>query len=233
MSEKTRRSGTSSGLSLSRTTTSRMRSRALAKLVDPPQGACLAATAFSRMEAHAERSTQVGLLSKVRKRSRKAGCVSSDTRMPRATATSMGRPAMDPDTSTRATTLPMSTPLAAALPAAAAASGPASSAASSARRLAASASWLRTLSRRDRHWASSTSASRVDTCPPEWPLTLATTSWGWSAAPLSLEALPSAAISRRRLRAETRSSSSGWRLPVSSWARSTRPFTLSLRKAFR
>mmetsp|Transcript_14158 Transcript_14158/g.38134 ORF Transcript_14158/g.38134 Transcript_14158/m.38134 type:complete len:286 (-) Transcript_14158:814-1671(-) len=227
MSEKTIMLGISSGLSLSRLATSRTSSAACAKLVEPPQGAWRTSRTLSAMRASASNVTHCGLLSKVRTRWRKAGAVSSEVRIPRAMATSIGMPYMLPLTSTRGTSLPRST---ANLALGAEASSSSSRSLSWSLMLWAFSSCVRTSSRKLAHCACSTSSSAVERCPR--PI-LAVISCGCSALPLSAVASESARVARKALRAATRSSSSGKRLPVVSCAAATTPLTLSLRKALR
>mmetsp|Transcript_14870 Transcript_14870/g.43697 ORF Transcript_14870/g.43697 Transcript_14870/m.43697 type:complete len:206 (-) Transcript_14870:175-792(-) len=205
MSEKTIRSGISSGFNLASTAASRMSSSAAAKLVLPPHGARRAATAFWEMPASGSSRTHVGQDSKVMKRCAKAGAASSDVRIPSAMATCMGTPLIDPETSTRGTSLPRLTtglraadsPVAAACAAAAFARLPC------------------TLARSVFHWASNTSSSSVLTLPDSTDTSLATISCGCRAAPFRFFPLDWR-VFRREARAATRSSSSGKRFPVSS-----------------
>mmetsp|Transcript_9622 Transcript_9622/g.33079 ORF Transcript_9622/g.33079 Transcript_9622/m.33079 type:complete len:325 (-) Transcript_9622:411-1385(-) len=207
MSLKTMRSGISSGANLCSTHASKTRSSAFAKDVDPPQGAARAARIFSTGDAVASRACQRGSDSKVRKRSLNAGAANVETNNPSATATSMGVPPMEPDTSTSATTLPRF--------------GPPSPASRRARRSASIA----------RHCAFATSSSSVDDGPRH---TLLTISWGKSWAPLSFFPAVASAASRTCSRHATRSASSGNRSPVASRAfESAPPLSASLRKALR
>mmetsp|Transcript_44540 Transcript_44540/g.123551 ORF Transcript_44540/g.123551 Transcript_44540/m.123551 type:complete len:360 (+) Transcript_44540:824-1903(+) len=230
MSERIRRSGTSSALSLALSAATRMRSHAASKLVEPPHGAACSFSTFSRMVVQPERSTQRGSDSKVSTRCRNASHASSDTSAPRPMAASIGRPVMLPLTSTSATSRPRSTPFVCAP--------------------ARLASCWATPSRIDAHCASISSPSAAESSPCRsksrsspraarhmaWSrasTTLATISCGCSTRPLTPFFL-SLSAARRCWRAATRAASFGWRLPVSICARlSAAPLSRSLRKALR
>ena len=151
-------------------------------------------------------------------------------------AASIGRPLIDPDTSTSGTSLPRSTCFGSAAfsdatearppsPAAAAASATAASRAAAA---AASASTTPPLSAA--HWPSIRSDSSVER-PRRPAMHLAASSCGPSSFPLT----PPLAVScaRRFWRAATRPASSGSRLPVASSAADSVPLSASLRNALR
>mmetsp|Transcript_36446 Transcript_36446/g.117035 ORF Transcript_36446/g.117035 Transcript_36446/m.117035 type:complete len:383 (+) Transcript_36446:64-1212(+) len=232
MSEKTMRSGTWSGSSLCFSAASRMRSHAASKLVEPPQPACRTFCTRSFSEAHPDRSTQEGLLSKVRTRCRKAGAVSSDVSKPRPMAACIGRPSIDPETSTRGTSLPRSIRLLGrAIFIARTSHSPAEASLASAtacsRTAAAAASACSTPSFIDAHCASISSISAVER--PR-SMSLDAISCGCSCLPLIL---PSSILFRSPCRAATRPSSCGWRLPVSTSLPSNGRPSSSFRKAFR
>mmetsp|Transcript_12822 Transcript_12822/g.40682 ORF Transcript_12822/g.40682 Transcript_12822/m.40682 type:complete len:316 (-) Transcript_12822:574-1521(-) len=215
MSEKTMRSGTSSGATLWSTQAWRMHSMARSKLVLPPQGAAARRRTFSSTRAEASTECHRGWDSKVRTRLANCGAASSATRRPRAMATSMGVPVMLPETSTSATSFPRSTPR----------FSPSVATAFSAAAPARTSSTMR------RHCASRTSASRTEAV---WSRRIAawTTSCGKSCLPLSFR---ESAAARSAARHATRSSSSGKRSPVSTSAvaRGLVLLSFSLRKALR
>mmetsp|Transcript_26055 Transcript_26055/g.68997 ORF Transcript_26055/g.68997 Transcript_26055/m.68997 type:complete len:354 (-) Transcript_26055:34-1095(-) len=233
MSERIRRSGTSSALSLALSAATRMRSHAASKLVEPPHGAACSFSTFSRMVVQPERSTQRGSDSKVSTRCRNASHASSDTSAPRPMAASIGRPVMLPLTSTSATSLPRSTLFGSAARSAARSASPAPSPAASrtaaSRAAAAVAIASRVPSRSPAHCACISSPSSVLSA---WrpAMHLLATSCGISCLPLTAFF---ATASRRCLRAATRPGSSGWRLPVSSCAACSFPLSASLRNALR
>mmetsp|Transcript_11054 Transcript_11054/g.34907 ORF Transcript_11054/g.34907 Transcript_11054/m.34907 type:complete len:246 (+) Transcript_11054:1396-2133(+) len=229
MSEKTIRSGIWSGVSLASTAASRMRSHARAKLVLPPHGASRVARTFATMPRCDERSTQRGLASNVSTRCANPGSLSSETRMPSAIATSIGVPAMLPETSTSATSLPRSMRLGARATQSSAPS-PTQSATRSAATLA---SCSRTEARRDSHCASSTSTSAAERVLRPFFIASRAISCGCSAAPCSCNPPGRPAILRSFLRASTRSASSGKRSPVSKSASVSLPFTRSFKNALR
>mmetsp|Transcript_19348 Transcript_19348/g.32842 ORF Transcript_19348/g.32842 Transcript_19348/m.32842 type:complete len:408 (-) Transcript_19348:403-1626(-) len=233
MSEKTMRSGTSSGLSFAPFAALRMRSHAASKSVEPPHGARFTVSTFCWMVEQPETSTHEGRDSKVSMRSRKAGAASSETRMPSAMATSIGVPLIEPLTSTSGTSLPRSTCLGSADARVSRPSRPTPEAdaawrTSRSRCSVALASASTTPSRIDRHCACIRSASTVER-PPR--MHFCAISCGWSALPFT-PCLATRAL-RRLTRAATRAGSSGWRLPVASSAGLSFPLSASLRKALR
>mmetsp|Transcript_1743 Transcript_1743/g.4520 ORF Transcript_1743/g.4520 Transcript_1743/m.4520 type:complete len:283 (+) Transcript_1743:358-1206(+) len=170
MSEKTIRSGSSSGFNLCEAATSRIRSHAASRFVDPPQGALTVFCTFSKIELQSLKSTQLGFDSKVRMRLQNAGAASSVVRSPRPTAAKIGKPIMEPDTSTNGTSLPSSMPrgradrsssMFASAPCASAASATLASCPA-----AASARACLTPAFMDSHWASSRSNSMTDGAEP-------------------------------------------------------------------
>mmetsp|Transcript_7220 Transcript_7220/g.21292 ORF Transcript_7220/g.21292 Transcript_7220/m.21292 type:complete len:370 (-) Transcript_7220:315-1424(-) len=237
MSEKTIRSGTSSGLSRARSAQPRISSHAASKSVDPPQLApCSARTLDATLPAPS-RCTHCGLDSKVMARLRKAGWDSSATTRPRPMAASIGVPTIDPETSISGTSLPRSTGFGSAARSAATASSgapsPAASATAASRASAAAAIASLTPSRIASHCACIRSASRVDSSVRPPRMHFCAISCGYSCLPLTALAPFSRRALRRLCRAATRCSSSGWRLPVSSCAGASLPLSASLRKALR
>mmetsp|Transcript_1481 Transcript_1481/g.3177 ORF Transcript_1481/g.3177 Transcript_1481/m.3177 type:complete len:356 (-) Transcript_1481:389-1456(-) len=231
MSEKTIRSGTSSGFSFARCAACRIISHAASKSVEPPHGARCSCFTLSAIFSQRLRSTHCGLLSKVRQRSRNAGAESSLTSSPRPMAASIGWPLMLPLTSTSGTSFPRSIDLGSAARSAARSARPAPSPAASftaaSRVAAASAIASLVPSRSATHCACMRSASSVLSA---WrpSMHLDATSCGISCFPFTAFL---AMASRRCARAATRSASSGWRLPVSSSAHL--PLSASFRKARR
>mmetsp|Transcript_1833 Transcript_1833/g.5469 ORF Transcript_1833/g.5469 Transcript_1833/m.5469 type:complete len:344 (-) Transcript_1833:367-1398(-) len=215
MSDRTRRSGTSSGVNSCSTQTSRIKSMAIAKFVEPPQGAFRNARTFSTTSCVGSIACQRGCDSKVRTRFAKAGAASSATTSPSAMATSIGVPCILPDTSTSATTFPRSVFLSADVSI-----------------CCCSRTARSTSSTTARHWAWSRSCSSVDACDPNFMAAL-TTSCGNSCLPLTLFFWTRA--SRTCLRHATLSGSSGNRSPVSTKAPDSGfdRFRFSLRNACR
>mmetsp|Transcript_16798 Transcript_16798/g.34011 ORF Transcript_16798/g.34011 Transcript_16798/m.34011 type:complete len:368 (+) Transcript_16798:669-1772(+) len=237
MSEKTIRSGTSSGLSAARSAVARISSHAASKSVEPPHGAACSAFTLSSTLGAPLRSTQRGVLSKVIARCAKAGCVSSATTRPRPIAASIGVPIIEPDTSTSGTSLPRSIAFGRLARSAATASRPAlappaASSTAASRAAAAAAIASRTPPSIACHCASIRSASRMESGARR-AMHFCATSCGKSCFPLMALAPLARSASRRCCRAATRPSSSGWRLPVASCAGVSLPLSASLRKALR
>mmetsp|Transcript_45986 Transcript_45986/g.107401 ORF Transcript_45986/g.107401 Transcript_45986/m.107401 type:complete len:283 (-) Transcript_45986:783-1631(-) len=243
MSEKMIRSGISSGESFILTKMSKIWRIAALKFVLPPHGAPCILRTFATTPSSASSTNQLGRLSKVSTRWANAGAASSETRMPSAMATSIGCPHIESETSTSGTSLPRSMrrtgaracwwnfirSLRESSPNAAAAGAPAPCSAVSSITLA-SCSLID--SRSAAYCALSTSVSAAESSLRP-AIAVRAISCGMSCAPLSLLAAPLATAARCFLRACTRSSSSGRRLPVSSCAGGTLPRTFSLRKALR
>ena len=101
-----RASGTSSGPSCAATHVSSSRSIAAPKSVEPPHGARAAERTFACRLPSPASECQRGVDSNVMKRSRKAGWLTSEMRMPRPMATAIGSPCIEPLTSASATYLP-------------------------------------------------------------------------------------------------------------------------------
>merc|ERR1719399_1745594 len=191
MSLNTIKSGTSSACTLPSTQAANSRSIAATKFVEPPQGALCRFRICSTGDAVDGVLCHRGVDSNVSTRCRKGSSAKSETNNPRAMDTSIGTPAIEPETSTRAVSAPRFEPVAA---------------------ICSTTSFFIAA-----HCAFTRSSSSVDACLP--PMTRRTNSCGKHCLPLT-EALERTA-SRRFCRHVTLSSSSGWRSPVrsSSWVK--------------
>merc|ERR1719263_228151 len=186
MSLNTIKSGTSSPLTFPSTQAASSRSSAAAKFVEPPQGARDKLRICSIGEDNEGILCHLGVDSNVNTLCLKGASAKSDTNNPRAIDTSIGTPAIEPETSTRAVSAPLFVPVAA---------------------ICSTTSFFIAA-----HCAFTRSSSSVDACLP--PMTRRTNSCGKHCLPLT-EALERTA-SRTCCLQVTRSSSSGNLSPVRS-----------------
>merc|ERR1712159_407605 len=191
MSLNTMRSGTSSAATFPSTQAANSRSIAAAKFVEPPQGARDKLRICSTGELVEGILCHLCVDSNVNTRLLKGSSAKSDTSKPRAIDTSIGTPAIEPETSTRAVSAPLFAPVAATC---------------------STTSFFMAA-----HCAFTRSSSSVDACLP--PITFLTNSCGKHCLPLIFEEERTASL--RFWRHLTRSGSSGCRSPVtsSSWVK--------------